>query len=369
MDETTYLLDIDKLKLGDIILSSTKSFSSYGIRFMTLGKYSHAAIYVGGTTIEATLEGVFSKNPQRLPFEKESQVAIFRHKSQLSEQQIQKLCIFARSKCGSLYALPEAITIRARSLLKIEETRKQFCSRLVAKAYEYAGVDLGNLRNPAYCTPKQLGLCNAFHQVTDVIKVASPEEAEFANTIDPNIQHQMQTFQWLGQVRDLVKTNKNIKDIEIDTLNDVNEFLLKYPEFDEQVSEYVKSSGYLEYYKYDSKVNPYRYNYILFDSVMKEQSDPHAFIISQYEKEPEMLRRFSQCLDGFIAYASQRRLKFYNLHIELYINLLNDIARRIFVISHGLECLGELKTADHLRKTNFFCQRIIELGRKELEDS
>ncbi|SUP04970.1 Uncharacterised protein [Vibrio cincinnatiensis] len=62
------ILDVPSLKLGDVILTSEKGFASIGVRAATLSKYSHAAIYVGGTMIEATLGGVFSKNPQRLLF-------------------------------------------------------------------------------------------------------------------------------------------------------------------------------------------------------------------------------------------------------------------------------------------------------------
>ena len=65
MEKIKYVIDHTKLKPCDIILTSDKTFTSKGIRLATLGRYSHAALYVGGTTIEATLNGVFSKNIQR----------------------------------------------------------------------------------------------------------------------------------------------------------------------------------------------------------------------------------------------------------------------------------------------------------------
>ena len=152
MEDKKYIINRFKLEPCDIILTSDKTFSSKGIRLATLGKYSHAAIYVGGTIIEATLKGVFSKNTQRIIFDKENQVAVFRSKKPLSEIEVKKICEYARAQVGSLYTIPEAITIRARSMLGILETRKQFCSRLVAKAYEAAEYDLANLRGcPRFC--------------------------------------------------------------------------------------------------------------------------------------------------------------------------------------------------------------------------
>ncbi len=195
MNTEKYIIDYSKLEACDIILTAETSTTSKLIRGMTWGKYSHAAIYVGGTTIEATLKGVFSKNPQRLVFEGENQVAIFRSRRALTEVEIRKICEYARGQVGSLYALPEAIAIRGRSLLKMPETRKQFCSRLVAKSYEAAGYDLANLRHPAYCTPKQLGLCKSFYQVQNIIRRASDGEVLFANSPDPGVRAKHHLFE------------------------------------------------------------------------------------------------------------------------------------------------------------------------------
>ena len=317
MEETKYIIDRSKLERCDIILSSHTTFSSKGIRLATLGKYSHAAIYVGGTTIEATIGGVFSKNIQRMLFEKENQVAVFRSKRPLSENEVDKICTYARAQTGSLYALPEAITIRARSILKIQETRKQFCSRLVAKAYEAAGYDLANLKNPAYCTPKMLGLCKSFYQVQGIVKQATEEEILSVESPDPNTEHQQHTFKWLNKVRHLVEGDPSINGIDIQSINDVNFFLLEYPQYDAKVSEFMKATDYLYSYNYDIKANSYRYNEHVFKLVIKNKPDALDFIEDHIEVEYEIFPIYSYALEGYILYLKQKKLMFFTLHIHL----------------------------------------------------
>ena len=118
-----YILKIPLLKKGDIILTSDNTKISKGIRLSTLSRYSHASIWVGGTLIEATRDGVFSKNPQRLLFDRPCDCMVLRSKKAINETDINNICDFARSKVGSLYALDEAILISAlRSMKKNLQT-------------------------------------------------------------------------------------------------------------------------------------------------------------------------------------------------------------------------------------------------------
>lgn len=178
---TKYTLDLNLLKVGDVILTADKTFSSYMVRLGTLGRFSHASIYLGRTVIEATPDGVFSVNPQRILRADNNHIAVYRHKTGLSKEQVRKLIEYAHSKVGSLYAFSETVLMQVRSKLGTGETKKLFCSRLVAKAYQYAGVDLGNLRDPSYCTPQQLKLCNVFTKVPNAVKGANEQEFNLPN--------------------------------------------------------------------------------------------------------------------------------------------------------------------------------------------
>ncbi len=215
----SFILERTLLLPGDIILSGDKSLPSLGVKISTASRYSHAALYVGDTMIEATLKGVFSKNIQRLIFERESDVIVLRSKQKLTEENIETICSFARSKTGSLYALDEAITMRIKSALKLDKSKRQFCSRLVAESYAFIGYDFINLRSPSYCSPRQLSLCKSFKKVDEVIRKATNEEIEFCNTQDPNLDNQHRTFKWLDNVRTMIKRESNLCNIDIQTIN------------------------------------------------------------------------------------------------------------------------------------------------------
>ncbi|OOX27050.1 hypothetical protein BJL83_23310 [Vibrio parahaemolyticus] len=319
------IIDVPSLKLGDVILTSEKGLASKGVRAATLSKYSHAAIYVGGTMIEATLGGVFSKNPQRLLFDSERQVAVYRYRAELDENQIKNVCNYARSKTASLYTIPEAATLRIREILNKPESKKQFCSRLVALSYSENGVDLGNIRNPAYCTPKQLSLCKVFYKVNNIVREAEEHEIAFAKTDDPNIPHQKDTIAWVNKVRELVKIKGLSKDFDIQSITDVDEFLELNHQYDELVVSYINSGGYLTHYNFDTKRNPYRYNPILLESVVKERNNKDAFFNEQLSKELDIINLYSENLNRYLNYYVNYNLNYYREHCLLYMNLLTGI--------------------------------------------
>lgn len=324
-----FIIDVPSLTLGDIILTADKGLVSKGVRVATLSKYSHAAIYVGGTMIEATLGGVFSKNPQRLIFNSEKQVAVYRYRGLLSETQIMSVCNYARSKTASLYTLPEAATLRVREILKKPESKKQFCSRLVALSYSENGIDLGNIRNPAYCTPKQLSLCKEFYKVDNIIREAGEDEVIFAQKDDPNIPHQKDTINWVNKVRELVNKEGLSKKIDIQSITDVNEFLQFYPQFDASIVNFMKLEGYLTHYNFDTKRNPYRYNPVWLESVLQGRNDKNGFFEEELIKEFDIINVYSENLDQYLNYYVKNKLDYYREHCVLYINLLSGIYIRM----------------------------------------
>lgn len=364
-----YILDCSLLQPGDIILTGSKEPVSLAVRAATASRFSHAAIYVGKTTIEATLAGVFSKNPQRLAFSSPDDVAVMRSKHTLSEIDRRRVCSFARSLTGSLYALDEAITIRARSILSINETRKQFCSRLVAQSYASIEYDFINLRNPSYCTPRQLYLCKAFEEINEIVRVGNDHELQFAASPDPNVEHQRQTYDWLNKVRALAKDNELLSETNIQTINDVNEFLLQHPGYDEKICEFMTASGYLEFYNYDVKVNPYRYNEQWFLLTIQKYLDGQEFLQGELDKEDEMCSRFLHMLNGYLTYFDKRDLKYFRLHVQLYMNLLAGVFRRFSVMKYALEITGQRTKADMLTKVLFIVAKAYNSGRRRLEGS
>lgn len=346
----SFILERDLLQPGDIILTGDKSLTSIGVKISTFSRYSHAAIYVEDTMIEATLKGVFSKNTQRIIGKSETDIAVYRSKKKLSEKEIDMICAYARSHVGSLYALDEAIMMRLKSALKLEKTKRQFCSRLVAESYAHIGYDFINLRNPSYCTPRQLSLCKAFDKVDGVLRKATPEEIEFSQTVDPNDENHRRTYEWLNNVRNMTKTEDRFQGVDIQSINDVNEFLISYPECDTRVAAFMKASGYLEHYNEDTKINPHRYNEQLFIFAMTQLHDIQGFLDFELSKESGMFKKFTYMLNAYINLLRQNNLECFRLHLRLYINLLTGVYVRLNVISYGMKHIGDHESSEGIKE-------------------
>jgi hypothetical protein len=333
MSAQKFILERSLLQPADIILTRDKTLVSLGVQLGTIGRYSHAALYVGGTAIEATLEGVFSKNPQRMIFDRSTDVLILRAKKNISSDEARIICSYAQSKVGSLYALNEAITMKARSFLNHKDSKQQFCSRLVAVSFQHANFDLVNLRHPAFCTPRQISSCLAFRRVTGIVRPAHPEEVRFANTEDPAQTNFRQIYQWLNKTRALVNADPSLAEKwDIQTQNDVNDFLLAHPEYDKEVSTSVAESGYLDFYKIEEQRNPYRYNADLFWFHLAHAEDAEEFLDSEIDKERDLIHRHTTMQEAFCKLIEKNDLLFFRQHIDLYTNLVSDIAARVKVI-------------------------------------
>lgn len=363
-----YVLDRKRLERGDIILTAEPTKQSRGIRLVTASRYSHAAIWVGGTMIEATLDGVFSKNAQRLLVDEPNYLAVYRSKMPLSTEMQDKICLYAQSKIGTLYTIPEATMMLPMRLLKMPETRRQFCSRLVACAYDSAGFDLKNLRNPAFCSPRQLSLCKAFHKVEGVVVEATPEDIFFAHTPDPNIEHLSQTYQWLNNVRRLVGENPKLSmSFDIQAKNDVDALLIAHPELDIPVTTFMRNTGYLKFFERERVVNPHRYDRIAMIERICKISNPGDFLQEELSKEPGLFKRFANNIDVMIQYVDQQRLEFFIEHLRLYRNLMEEVQVRMEVIAFGFESIGESGTALEVKELIALAKYLVKMADDKIQ--
>lgn len=346
-----YIIDTDKLERGDIVLTAETSKQSKGVRLATFGHYSHAAIWVGGTMIEATLQGVFSKNPQRLLVDNPDHLAIYRSKTPLSHEVQDKVCEYAQSKIGSLYAISEAALMLPMRLLSIKESKGQFCSRLAACSYQYAGYDLKNLRDPNFCSPRQLSLCKAFQRVEGVVREASQAEIAFAQTPDPVIKNFAATYEWLNKVRDLVNDDPVLsRSYDIQAQNDVTELLLEHPELDATITGFMRNTEYLTFFDYDRRVNPYRYSRISMLNKIKEfPFNADSFLQKELGKEPRQFMRFENNIVGIIHNIKLHRLDFFLENLKLYRNLMNECLVRMEILAFGFDLIGSTKTVESMK--------------------
>lgn len=195
------------MKSGDIILTAQLAPVSKAVRLATGSKFSHAILYVGdGSYIHSDGQGVHSNNIQRLLIEKEGCAEVRRL---IDNGYVAKACMFARSEIGKAYSVKEAINTK-NPLSKRKKINRQFCSRLVAQAYEYSGIKI--VDNADYCSPKDLQQSQFIEVVPGCLKKATDQEIEFANSPSP-IQKQTEiTNLILSSARNL--TGKDIQSFE-----------------------------------------------------------------------------------------------------------------------------------------------------------
>lgn len=351
-----YIIDRSMLLPGDIVLTAEHAPISKIVRVATLSRYSHAAIWVDGTLIEATQDGVFSKNAQRLILEKPSHADVYRSRVPLTKNQAQQICDYARSQVGTLYAIDEAMLVAPMRIKKLglKETKRQFCSRLVALAYQQSGYDLKNLRQPLFCTPRMLSVCTAFQRVPGIVREATSAEILFAETDDPTKKNQAHLFEWLNAVRELVKLDESLnQQFDIQAVNDVDELLLAHPELDEPITKLIQSNEYLTFYNHDTKNEKlaYRYNKFAMINMVNSFEDPFNFLLDEFEKEPEMFRRFEIMTLSMIEKYEHTGLAYFREHVNLYKNLMTGVYVRLKHIAIGLDWINEHDAAEGVLET------------------
>ena len=324
----TYILDISKLEPGDILLTAQSAATSKIIRKATASEFSHAILYVSrGSYIHSDGDGVHSGNIQRLLFKHADQVKVFRIEAS-SPGTIEKACEFARSKVGTQYSVPQAVksTLYRKSEVT-GATNRQFCSRLVAQAYAYAGVILTG--NPDYCYPEDLAKSTKLTGVQDCLRLATPEEEDFANSDNP-LQKQAEITNFLlMEARELFG-----KDIQ--TLEQISAELLQHPEHDESICQIYRSSGYLKMWESDFTKNFWRYNGPIFCAVPISAEELKQLAISELESAIEQDQLFTRMLHIYKTLLISHNLEYLRLNIDLYTTLTTLTKSRVLAASFVL---------------------------------
>lgn len=232
-----YILSYEKMFPADVILTRENSLTSTLITSATQGQYSHAALYLGGGSyIEATKEGVHTRNIQRLLLKDPTQIKIMRSNNILNKDTLYKICNYARLEYGKEYSIEGALNSVLPTNYDI--ITKQFCSRLVATCYEKSGHPICS--NISKCTPETINKSPIFIEVKDIVREATDQEIIFANDKSKDkteIQKECVNI-FLNKLRKSTKA-------DLPTLNDVVNFVIDNPQYDVYFTETLKESGYL----------------------------------------------------------------------------------------------------------------------------
>lgn len=329
--------NLDVLRPGDILLSVDDSKISRGIARFTGGEFSHAMFYVGNSFIHAMTDGVYSKNPQRYLRDDASHLAAFRLLPEYSAKaDFGPACQFVRSQVGALYSIPQAMMAGPKKKLSTaEKSGKQFCSRLVAQAFDSIGISL--VDNVNYCSPNELARSHLLQRVENATKQLNEEEIAFSKTFDANAVIQKRTYQWLDKTRRLA-LRRGITPISTQT--DVLPMLIAYPSLDNTVSGYMANSGYADFYDWDRKKNPWRYDSETFLATTADEdllpSLNHEWKILQ----PDIERHGTSLAASLENLSRFQHLRYVHLAHDLAVKLFNETDLRRKAVEETARVLG-----------------------------
>lgn len=205
--------------------------------------------------LESNDLAVNSVNPQRLLFIDEGDAAVYRLKDQTNIGQLVKGLQYASSIIGMGYAsIKEVLKSISPTGDEAKEVRRQFCTRFVAQVYEQSGFPI--VANSDYCSPAEIENSLILDKVR-ILKEASPEEIELAESDGLDAHQNQITHELLAKARKVTAE-------DLQSLEEIDDFLKLNPSVDDKLNEILQESGYLNLGDIESSKNPYFYDEVLF---------------------------------------------------------------------------------------------------------
>jgi hypothetical protein len=307
-----YLLDRTKLKQGDILLTRSNKKNSKLICKVTKSNFSHAILYIGETSyIHSDVDGVHSGNIQRLLIDEFEFVKVVRIKDQ---DVIEKAVIYACSQIGVPYSKASAANAFAKAFSKLD-AKKQYCSRLVAKAYESAGIKL--VLNCDVCLPQEILDSQFVYEINNCVYKARDEEIEFALSYNPLEKQAKITNSILLSARKLMGSS-------IQSINDITSFLINNPSFDNEITDIYKQSGYLDMWRYEQEKNPWRYNAELFKNLPLTKYEINQQAIVELKAADGLVELYKTNMEQYFYIKEQYKLKYAEQQFGLYKQLVEN---------------------------------------------
>lgn len=322
------------IQLGDVVLMTTPEPVSQTIRKVTGADISHAMICVGrSSVIDSTGDGVHARNLERIILEPGCAGHVLRLAEPLTTDQLRSVISFARATVGTRYTMTGA----AKSVLAgFVAGRRQFCSRLVAQAYRDAGVNL--VSDADFCHPGELLKSRALVEVPNVLRNLSPEEeADWREDTD-NVQAMRDSTNAL-----LLEARKLCSEIE--SLNDIDAYLVEHPEADAHFVQALRSSRYLELWREEFERNSWQYHVALMEGHDGSAERKQKYCEELLADEKLCQNRFVLNHAGYVTVNTLHPRQYFALKVELYDLLTQFHARRVKAATAWLERRGLLEPA------------------------
>lgn len=277
-------------------------------------------IYVQhGSIIDSTTDGVQARNLQRELLDDEEEVFAFRLRQEVPAHTAAQIVDYARSEIGTRYSRTEA----ARSVFGGPKPRnnRQFCSRLIARAYHSVGIQL--VPDHDYCSPEDLRVSPLLLELTDLTEPVTDDEiARRDSRANPiKMMHDAQNMV-LGVARRL--------DTSVENFQDLDRLVRNHPEMDRTIAQAYRDSGYLELWKNELQTHPYRYDLGLMESIQDtvKLSDLRSYCINTIREAYSGGIRYSVNLAYYQDAQKDAERKTLGLLIKLYEKLVQNDQRR-----------------------------------------
>jgi uncharacterized protein YycO len=312
-------LDETKLLLGDIILSTQDHYVSKAIRAATKSDISHAMLYVTrGSVIDSTGEGVHARNTQRLFYDDDCAVYVRRLAATLADKQRDTVIRYARNRIGTRYSTREAM--RSATGTNKVPSRQQFCSRLVAQAYAAAGIDL--VSTPDFCTPDDVKNSPLLTAVPDAVISVSDEHVE-------SVERDFDTNEVMREVTNNLLNLARTRNREIESLRDVDDYLVSNPSEDKFFAKFYEDSGYLTAWTAEFDKNRWQYVLPLLIAKPGALEDKRAYCVGTIEDHGDMVARRDENRAGYTILDGEFGLQTFAILKALYEKLVDlQVARR-----------------------------------------
>ena len=318
-----YIYDLNLLLPGDVILKRDPVCKiSDRVMTSTNSEFSHAMLYLGNSSYIDVGRRVQARNLQRYVFESPENTCLLRLKKEFWDgDTIYRAIQYARSVVAEPYSIRDALNLEAGRILTYTDNT-QICTRLVSKAYEYAGLKI--VDNIEMCTPQEIKESKSLHTIEGCCRVASDFDIRFSKTHDV-------VDDMIEATDKLIVSLVGYGDGKVRSIENITNYAINHPQDDDSIAELLQASGYLDVLDLDKQYNAYHYNPVAFLDFYKEKYRDAALQlvnanlsdVRMYENELNKYRMIQSMLNF--------DSKYLQLQIDLYNRIIDSYRQRAFV--------------------------------------
>lgn len=318
-----YIYDLNLLLPGDVILKRDPECKiSDRVMTSTNSEFSHAMLYLGNSSYIDVGRRVQARNLQRYVFESPENTCLLRLKKEFWDgDTIYRAIQYARSVVAEPYSIRDALNLEAGRILTYTDNT-QICTRLVSKAYEYAGLKI--VDNIEMCTPQEIKESKSLHTIEGCCRVASDFDIRFSKTHDV-------VDDMIEATDKLIVSLVGYGDGKLRSIENITNYAINHPQDDDSIAELLQASGYLDVLDLDKQYNAYHYNPVAFLDFYKEKYRDAALQlvnanlsdVRMYENELNKYRMIQSMLNF--------DSKYLQLQIDLYNRIIDSYRQRAFV--------------------------------------